>query len=334
LNTLLNEIKQFVNTKELTSVNIYNAVENVCEKFKDDKYEYNLLLLDEATDTFLVDKLIDDDGFKYIANKCENDQEVFKTMYFLLNQHYFSLINDKNPHINKLKKDIDYIFTQLPSLFITETSNKPFYKNRFIKSGKFDIKHIENFQFSKYEKINNRFKQICLIIWEHLSTNVYTNYSEILQNVKNKLGISENVDCDLYEDEGNFDNIDLENEKINNSILNELENFNYKDEHDFKESNEKITEEIAEEFLKLLTGRQIQILIFIIKEKIKNNNISIFQIYKSFTDKFTIGKQTFYNELTVIQNKSNLIFDKYCLDDNDKLSFLRYLIVLVKEAEE
>lgn len=332
MNTLVDDIKLFLATNELKSVAIYNAIDKVCTRYSSEKTS-NMLLVEQAVDTFLTDKLISDGGFKTIANKCLSDNEVIRTMHFLLNQHYHSLIQDKNPQINGLKRDVDNILTQLPNVFISEDSAKHFYKNRFIKSNKFDIKDFEQYKFAKYDKINERLKKIFIVVWEHLNINIYTDYSDIIQNLKHLLGISETSTSELYGDEQYYENIELENEENVDSIYNTNEDYHFEDENFIQISEDDKLFSIIEEYLKLLTERQIRILIILIKEKTKNNSISDYKIFQLYKNTLQLGKQTFYNELDVIKNKRNLIFNKYMLDETERLEFVKQLVGFVNEEE-
>jgi hypothetical protein len=119
LNTLVDDIKLFLATNELKSVAFYNAIDKVCTRYSSEKTN-NMLLVEQAVDTFLTDNLISDGGLKTIANKCLVITKLLETMHFLLNQHYIILFRINNPQINGLKRDVDNILTQLPNVFIAK----------------------------------------------------------------------------------------------------------------------------------------------------------------------------------------------------------------------
>jgi len=334
--TLLEDLNDFLNTGELKSVAVYNAIEKICERFKKE-IRGNLLLVEQATATFLTEKLMVQGGIKYIVKKSEDDNEVLKTLHYLLKQHYHHLISEKNPDVQIIKDDFDYLIKQFPNMFIKETESPYNYRNRFLKSADVDIDYIINYPFGKYKNRNERLINIAGILHEQLDSKVFTDYSSIIDNLKKKLGVAEFSNAILFGNETDNDDENLENEQINDSFYDEEEDESEKSEtleefYELYEFDEESAIYVAE-YLKMLSNRQMQILMIVIREKYINKVSGDLAIFKKYYDVLGIRRQTFYNELNDIKYKRSMIFKKHELNDTEKQNFTKQLVNMVVNEE-
>lgn len=292
---------------------------------------------DELESNYLIEKLMDGGGFKHIASICSDDLCVNKTLKFLLRQYNNTLRKKENPHIDKLNNDIKNLLNEFPQVFIPKKVETYAYKNRYMIAENYCAEDYKGYSFAQKNPKNNRLSELFFIMTEILELEGELSYNNLMEKVKNKIGMMENPKT--YYDESEYPSDSEDNDFESNDYT---ENFLEKIAYNLSITNEgdidmdqKFYVKAVDEFFNTLTERQLTILIISVDEIVKTpengkvpSNLEIFD--NRLADLLKIKSSTYYNELIRLKGKWNFILNKYSFDEEDSNKFRITLINIIE----
>ncbi len=285
--------------------------------------------------TITYDKMIKE-GFKSVAKNAIDDDDAKKRIRYLISQYYDSQYSDANPEIKRLNKDVKYHLNQFQNYFPqVGKSQRTEHKLITISSDFNDVNIFNDYGFAKNEPKKTRLKNVFFAIYEILNEKKSLSYSELINYLKSKLDIVEQVisspkpENDTSKDEdindepiGEDEYIDIDlNIGANKNNNAQMENKIFEDSSTICETSE--IDLAISQFLNLCTERQKIIFgIYILKE---NNAINDKTNPNNYKDKFKeleiilgIGRQTLYNENNKAIENLYFVMKKLELNENQK----------------
>lgn len=323
---------------------IFDVVSQLLDEFIFYKKSNNRNISDIRFDelrTITYERLIKD-GFKSVAKFAVDEESAKNSIRYLISQYYNSQYIKANPKIEQLNKDVKYLLNQFSEFFPQIGSRKlTEHKIITITSENKDIELLKDYEFAKNEPRKTRLKKVAFTIFEILSYKKSLSYSDLINNLKEKLNMDEFLWVELTpeavlgsEQERSVESVNHDkNSKEPENFEGDINFIDKLENQDFEDSiincGENEIDRGINLFLKLCTERQrIVFGIYILLKNATDQKKKGYykNQFAELSNLLDIKRQTLYNERNKSIDNLAFVFRKLDLTEKEKQLFMRKLI--------